>query len=906
MKHGSLKFLCILAFALSFNMLAEDVNGVCESCGAKRAASKASATLSVGANVNASKKAGYQAETCIVINPTNAQKMVVFSNGSASTNQIFRATSGDGGQTWSGGDIATGSDGLDAACCDPTACFDKFGTFFFCYLTSTATKNGVSVYSSTDSGATFAKVGATLAINCDQPTIVSGPGSTAGSSTVWVLYTDSAGNQVAQGMATTGLGVFGTFGAAVTIPSTNGLGFGDIAIGPAGQVVVAFQNTNSGEGPDTIKCSVKADSLGAGAFTTPVTLSATNVGGFDHITPQPTRSIDAEVGLAIDTTGGPFNGRTYAIYTDETPDESNNTDIMFRFSDNFGNTWSPAVKLNDDTTVFAQFFPKIALDKTTGAIAVAWLDCRNDPGSGAFDRDTKPNTDAMIYATVSADGGTTFAVNVKVSAGPTNALLQSDQGNQFGDYIGIAFHGGNFYPAWPDNSNSTGDNPNLTAEFDIYTAKVGVTINTAGVAATTVVAANAMAPFNSSAQTVALNATVNPTGIGIVNEGTVTFQIMSGASIVGTAATSGTVSNGAASAAGYALPAGLATGAYTIVATYNGSANFSTSSDSSHTLTVGASPPLITSPLTVSGTAGVVFSYTITASGTAPITFTASPLPAGLNFSGTTISGTPSAAGVTNVALTAANGASPNDAKTLVVTIAPAPMPVAPVFASAPTATPNPAALKQAIQFSAAATSAVALTYAWDFGDATSGSGAAPSHPYMTAGTFTATVTATDTSKQAVSATVKVTVNPLTTGVGVLPGEVDSHGNGYSDTVEAAAGNAIDFSIPPQKAKLTQTKLTVSKAKKLTLTGTLAIPAGFKADGQIVVADINQFTQKFQLDKMGNGKSGKDTFKLTVKSKKGVVAAQSAKFTLALNGVPDTVKDGVPLQIVIGNVIFTK
>ena len=71
---------------------------------------------------------------------------------------------------------------------------------------------------STDSGVTYTKV-ATLSTDSDQPTIVSGPGSTAGSSTVWVLYTNSVSSQVAQGMSTTALGTYGSFGSVITIPN---------------------------------------------------------------------------------------------------------------------------------------------------------------------------------------------------------------------------------------------------------------------------------------------------------------------------------------------------------------------------------------------------------------------------------------------------------------------------------------------------------------------------------------------------------------------------------------------------------------------------------------------------------------------------------------------------------------
>lgn len=819
----SCRFACaalLLLSAFAALVQAEDEDGACAACGVRRAAGRA-ATLSVGANVNASKLSGYQAETAIAINPTNPQKRVIFANGS--TTGLFRSYSTNGGQTWTSGTIADGGDNLDAACCDPTCCFDKFGTLFLCYLTNDAS-SGTVVYASTDSGVTFTKVGPTLDTNTDQPTIVAGPGATAGSSTVWVLYADSNGNQSVKGMTTTGLGAYGSFGSMITVPSTNGLGFGDIAIGPAGQVVVAFQDTGSGEGPDTIKCSVNTVGLG-GSFTSPVTLSATNVGGFDGITPQPNRSVDSEVGLAIDTTNGPFRGRTYAVYTDELTNESNNTNIMFRFSDNFGATWSSAVKLNDDATSFAQFFPKIALDPTTGAIAVAWLDCRNDPGSGAADRDSKANTDAMVYATVSPAGGTAFVANVKVSTGSTNSQLQGDLGNEFGDYIGIAFYGGNFAPAWPDNSNSTGDNPNGTAQFDIYTANVAVTLDSGGPAATTTVAANASAQTSVLAQNVVLNATVTSTST--VNEGTVTFQVKNGATNVGSAVTSGTVSGGAASV-NYALPAVTTPATYTIVATYNATANFAASSDSTHTLTITLTP-------------------------------------------------------------------------------------VPPVFTSGASAQPNPAALNQTVQFDAAATSATAVMYAWNFGDGTNGTGSSPTHAYAVAGTYTAVVTAKNADNLTATSSVVVTVNPATTGAGVLPGEIDSDGDGYSDVVETAGGtssaNAGDNpgnGAAPVKLLLTQTKFVVAKNRRLTFAGTLAIPAGFAPEGQIGIVDIAGFAQGFELKKNGSGKNFRDTFRVTLRKTRGVVLAQSAKFNVILNAVPGNVQDGAALQIVIGNLVFAK
>ena len=86
--------------------------------------------------------------------------------------------------------------------------------------------------------------------------------------------------------------------------------------------------------------------------------------------------------------------------------------------------------------------------------------------------------------------------------------------------------------------------------------------------------------------------------------------------------------------------------------------------------------PVISSPLTASGTAGTVFTpYTLTTSaGTAPITLNATNLPAGLSYDAGThqITGTPTSPGQTDVTLTASN-AYGTDVKHLIITIAQAP-----------------------------------------------------------------------------------------------------------------------------------------------------------------------------------------------------------------------------------------
>ncbi len=99
------------------------------------------------------------------------------------------------------------------------------------------------------------------------------------------------------------------------------------------------------------------------------------------------------------------------------------------------------------------------------------------------------------------------------------------------------------------------------------------------------IAAPTNTTFSSSAQNVTLTATVTSPS-GTVNQGTETFTILSGTTVIGSSVTVN-VSAGAASAV-YALPAGTPGGIYIIEDVYSGTANFLGYTDTSQALTVNA------------------------------------------------------------------------------------------------------------------------------------------------------------------------------------------------------------------------------------------------------------------------------------------------------------------------------
>src|SRR5207237_6060261 len=183
--------------------------------------------------VNVSVTAGNQAESFVVVNPTNPNNLVAFSN--TNSNSIFRAYSTNGGATWTRGTVATG-----VACCDAQAAFDTFGNLFLVYIN--ASVNQINVILSTDGGITFGAPVTAGTGSVDQPSIAVGNGS------VWVDW-NSSGSMVARGAPVTGLGSWGPFGAQQTIPSASG-SCGGLAVGPGpngGKGMGTYMSATSGQ-----------------------------------------------------------------------------------------------------------------------------------------------------------------------------------------------------------------------------------------------------------------------------------------------------------------------------------------------------------------------------------------------------------------------------------------------------------------------------------------------------------------------------------------------------------------------------------------------------------------------------------------------------------------------------------
>jgi hypothetical protein len=428
------------------------------------AGSTAHAQLSGGTDVNSSQKSNDDDECAISKNPTDPNQL--FTSCNTSGPGLYAARSTDGGATWTYPDpadktIADGDAGQGpAAWCDPTLAWDTFGNLYITYIDMAG--SAIVTILSTDGGATFTNL-ASFSGSVDQPTVVAA--NTTSGVAVWIVWNQS-GQMVARGAPVTGLGTVGPFGALQTIPGTGNCSFGDIAIAPSGAVVQVCQTpiAPAHEGPGTILVNTDVNGLVAGNFGAAAVATTTNVGSFDYIPAQNARSVDAEAGLAYDNNpASPHFGRLYLVYTDETVDESNDMDIMLRFSDDDGGTWSPPLRVNDDppAPIRSQFLPKIAVDDTSGNISICWHDSRA----------STTNTAMRVFCSTAGPAGATptLLANVQISDGDSTS---NGVGVEFGDYSGLDYFQGISHPVWADTANSTANNPDGTARFDAYTDRV--------------------------------------------------------------------------------------------------------------------------------------------------------------------------------------------------------------------------------------------------------------------------------------------------------------------------------------------------------------------------------------------------------------------------------------------------
>jgi len=131
-----------------------------------------------------------------------------------------------------------------------------------------------------------------------------------------------------------------------------------------------------------------------------------------------------------DLSDSEYSGRLYINWVD---DRNGNYDVWVISSDDDGDTWTEALRINDDLDSADQFFSWLCVDQSNGSLYAVFYDRRGLEGLLETD----------VYLASSQDGGKTWK-NEKIN----EETFRTIPAVFFGDYNHISAHNGMVRPIW--------------------------------------------------------------------------------------------------------------------------------------------------------------------------------------------------------------------------------------------------------------------------------------------------------------------------------------------------------------------------------------------------------------------------------------------------------------------------
>lgn len=281
---------------------------------------------------------------------------------------------------------------------DPVNAYDSLGRLYYDNMKSPITGTW-NVYSN-DNGATWS-ASTTANIGNDKNWIAAD--QTNGLYTNYVYGVMTPGNVVRS--TNRGVNFTQVFNTSNTLPGMMVAVGANVNTGASGGAVYVVSNTGSTFTPNynfflSTNGGTNFTSVSAGNRWVDTVGVAS--GGRHSVQNMRTRPYPM---IGADNSWGPYRGRVYVIHAGN-PGTSNKPEIWCRYSTNMGANWSARIRVTDGPiNVANHWHPAMWVDTKTGTVYAQWMDTR----------DTPTNDSALIYASMSTDGGVTWAPNVRVS-----------------------------------------------------------------------------------------------------------------------------------------------------------------------------------------------------------------------------------------------------------------------------------------------------------------------------------------------------------------------------------------------------------------------------------------------------------------------------------------------------------
>ncbi|MBN2447383.1 MAG: hypothetical protein JXO22_11685 [Phycisphaerae bacterium] len=354
-------------------------------------------------------------EPSLAIDPTNPNNIIVgwrqFDDVSSNFREAGYAYSHDGGQTWT----FPGKLAPDTFHSDPVLATDLNGTFYYYGLGDGFVGD---LFRSNTAGVTW--LSPTYGYGGDKIWLAIDRTDGIGQGNLYAVWQVS-GSCCGEYLFTRSIDGGDSFIYPVRIPSSPR--FGVIDVGVDGKVFVAgtarydfdtFVVAWSGNAQNPV--------IEPGFATVQVDMGgAQGINGY--VNPE---GLSGQVWVATDHSNTPTHGNVYLLSSvDPTTDDP--LDVHFSRSTDGGITWSPWVRINDDSTSNRawQWFGTISV-APNGRIDVIWNDTREAPNP-------RYPSSSRVYRTYSFDGGETWAANEPISPAFNQSLGYPNQ-DKLGDY----------------------------------------------------------------------------------------------------------------------------------------------------------------------------------------------------------------------------------------------------------------------------------------------------------------------------------------------------------------------------------------------------------------------------------------------------------------------------------------